>query len=77
MHGGRRASTILGGGQLRDTFPRSLCNFFAGYIRLENWRSQHTNVNDCCDKSSGYQAVPQKPHLVAFSVQSAHDENGV
>src|ERR1700722_3115529 len=77
MHGGRRASTILGGDQLRDTFASSPRYLLAGYIRPENSRSQNSDVNDRCGQSSGRQAVPQKLHFVTLGVQSAHDENGV
>src|ERR1700733_7539981 len=77
MHGGSRAATILGGGQLSDTFARSPRYFLAGYIRLESGGSQNADINDCRDQSRGYEAVTQKPDLVALCVQSSHDENGV
>jgi hypothetical protein len=54
MHGGSRAPTIFGGGQLSDTFARSPRYFLAGYIRLESGRSQNSDVNDCCGQSGGY-----------------------
>jgi hypothetical protein len=46
VHGGSRASTILGGGQLSDTFTRSPRYFLAGYIGLEGRRPQDSDVDD-------------------------------
>ena len=77
MHGGSGAPTIFGGGQLSDTFAPSPCYFLAGYIRLKGGRSQNSDVDYGYGQSGGYQAVPQKPELVALCVQSSYDENGI